>query len=90
MIIIKDENYLSQLFTILSHIRRDKQSVPKKFEKELNDKISLLKTTPYMCRQSIYFDNKDYRDLIYSGYTIIYKIEEEKILILEIFKWQNR
>ncbi len=90
MTIIKDENYLSQLFTILSHIRKDKPSVPKKFERELTEKINLLKISPFMCRQSYYFDDKAYRDLIYSGYSIIYKIEEEKIIILEIFKWQNR
>ncbi len=34
--------------------------------------------------------DKAYRDLIHQGYTVIYKVEEEKILILEIFKWQQR
>ena len=37
-----------------------------------------------------YFEDKAYRDMIYQGYTIIYKVEKEKILILEIFKWQNK
>jgi len=27
--------------------------------------------------------------MIYEGYTIIYKVESDKILILDIFKWQN-
>ena len=90
MIIIKDENYLSQLFTLLSYIGKDKQSASKKFEEELNNKINLLKTSPFMCKQSNYFEHEAYRDLVYSGYTIIYKVEEEKIIILEIFKWQNR
>lgn len=34
--------------------------------------------------------DRAYRDMIYQGYTIIYKVEKEKILILEIFKWQNK
>jgi len=90
MNIIKDSVFVLQLFKILQHIKKDKITPVKKFEKELNDKILLLKENPNMCRKSIYFEDEVYRDLIYSGYTIIYKIEEEKILILEIFKWQNR
>jgi plasmid stabilization system protein ParE len=90
MKIIKDEYFLKQLFKILKIIIKDKKSPAKKFEKEINDKLELLKENPQMCRKSHYFEDVSYRDLIYSGYTIIYKIEEEKILILEIFKWQNR
>jgi len=90
MIIEKKPKFVFGLAKILRYIKKDKIAPVKKFEKELNNKISLLKQNPQMCRKSIYFENDFYRDLIYSGYTIIYKIEEEKILILEIFKWQNR
>ncbi|MEA1982788.1 MAG: type II toxin-antitoxin system RelE/ParE family toxin [Campylobacterota bacterium] len=90
MIIVKDDVYLEQLFNILRTIKKDNKTPAIKFEKELSDKIELLKDNPQMCRQSNYFQSVDYRDLIYSGYTIIYKVEEEKILILEIFKWQSR
>ncbi len=41
-------------------------------------------------RAFFYMEDKAYRDMIYQGYTIIYKVEKEKILILEIFKWQNK
>ena len=39
---------------------------------------------------SYYFDEKAYRDMIHQGYTIIYKVDKERIIILEIFKWQER
>jgi len=90
MTIIHDSEYIQQLFNILRMIHKDKPSITKKFEQELNERLELLKLNPYMCRQSNYFDDKLYRDLIYFGYTVIYKIEHEKILILEIFKWQDR
>ncbi len=45
---------------------------------------------PYQYRQSLYFEDESYRDLVYQGYTIIYKVEEERVLILEIFKWIER
>ena len=43
-----------------------------------------------MCRPSIYFKDIKYRDLIFKGYTVIYKVEEDEIKILDIFKWQDR
>ena len=43
-----------------------------------------------MCRQSLYFEDDRYRDLIFKGYTIIYKVEDDTIKVLDIFKWQER
>ena len=85
MTIIRDKLYSYQLANILKYILRDKASPVKKFKKEVDDKIDSLIENPLMCRKSHYFEDEAYRDLAYSGYTIIYKIEEEKIIILEIF-----
>ncbi|MFA6138542.1 MAG: type II toxin-antitoxin system RelE/ParE family toxin [Sulfurimonas sp.] len=90
MTIIRDIEYLTQLFKILAYIKKDKLSSAKKFEKELNNKIKALIHSPYQHRKSYYFEDEAYRDLIYIGYTVIYKVEYERILILEIFKWQER
>lgn len=53
-------------------------------------KMDLIRDAPFMCRQSHYFQDEAYRDLILKGYTIIYKIENKTIKILDIFKWQDR
>ncbi len=90
MNIVRDIVFLNALFKILSYIKKDKITPVKKFQKELNDKIKLLKTNPQMCKKSIYFDDDKYRDLTYKGYTIIYKVTQDKILILDIFKWQDK
>lgn len=90
MNIIKDTLFVTQLFSILKYIAKDKKSSAKEFEKELNKKIRNLVEFPYKYRQSIYFENDSYRDLIYKGYTIIYKVEEKRVVILEIFKWIKR
>ena len=71
-------------------IAKDKKSASKKFNKDLNDKINLLLDSPFMCRKSIYFEDIKYRDLIFKGYTIIYKVEDDVIKVLDIFKWQDR
>jgi len=90
MRIIKDRLFREQLFGILKFIAHDKLSASKKFEHELNRLIKNLVDNPYKMRASYYFEDKTYRDLIYQGYTVIYKIETEQILILEIFKWQEK
>ena len=90
MTIEKKPRFLRELVSILRLIRQDKVSASVQFEKQLNKKIKNLLDFPYQYRASYYFDDKVYRDLIHQGYTVIYKVEEERIIILEIFKWQNR
>jgi hypothetical protein len=40
--------------------------------------------------KSVYFEDENYRDLIHEGYIIIYKIESDTIVILDIFKWIDK
>ena len=90
MIIIRDIRFSMQLLSILKYIAKDKKSAAVDFESELNQKIKDLVYFPLRYRTSFYIEDEAYRDMIYQGYTIIYKVEKEKILILEIFKWQNK
>jgi len=85
-----ESTFAEPLLAILKNITKDKKSAAKKFKNDLKEKIDLLRDEPFMCRQSHYFQDKAYRDLTFKGYTIIYKIENETIKILDIFKWQNR
>lgn len=82
-----ESNFEQSLLSILDYIATDKLSASIKFRKELQHKISLLRDNPYLHRKSIYFEDEAYRDLIYKGYTVIYKISKDIIIILEIFKW---
>ena len=90
MKIVIEIGFSEPLLKILTTIAKDKISASRKFYKDLREKINLLLESPFMCRPSIYFEDKKYRDLIFKGYTIIYKVEESKIKVLDIFKWQDR
>ena len=90
MIIEKKRTFLKALQKILIFIGQDKSSAALNFEKELNKKIENIVSFPYKYRKSYYFEDESYRDLIYKGYTIIYKIDEQTIKILDIFKWQDK
>ena len=90
MKIIYEESFLVSLLQILQFIAKDKKSASVKFKNDLKNKILLLKESPLMCRNSIYIDDKKYHDLVFKGYTTIYKIDEEVIKVLDIFKWEDR
>ena len=87
MIIIHKPTFSNQLKQILKYIARDKPSASMNFKNELKKKINLIPDNPYKYRKSIYFSNKNIRDMIYKGYTVNYKVNLQKnqIEILRIF-----
>ncbi|MEA3490501.1 MAG: type II toxin-antitoxin system RelE/ParE family toxin [Campylobacterota bacterium] len=74
---------------IISFIALDSVNRAHFFKKQLDTKIANLTCFPYKYRQSIHHTNKDVRDLIYKGYTIVYRVsvQKETIEIIDIFKW---
>jgi plasmid stabilization system protein ParE len=87
--ILKKRKFLKNFSQIFEYIAKDKPFSAKNFKKSLYDKFENLKIFPKMYRKSIYIDDENYRDLIHTGYTVIYKIENDKIIILDIFKWSE-
>ena len=89
MIIEKKPKYLLHLLSILKYIATDKPSAAQKFVKELEQKLSNLILFPLQYKASFYIPSENYRDMVFEGYTIIYKVKTDKIIIIDIFKWQN-
>jgi plasmid stabilization system protein ParE len=91
MKIIRSRKFQINLLLALQYIAKDKVSASKNFQKELDKLIKSIPNFPYKHRQSIYFDDKNVRDLIYKKYTINYEVnlEENSIEILNIFN-QNK
>jgi len=87
MTIIHKPTFLKQLKEILEYIAQDKPSASMKFKNDLKERINLLPNNTIMYRESIYFNDKNIRDMIYKGYTIIYRIRpiKQEIEILRIF-----
>lgn len=87
MKIIRSRRFQINLLITLQHIAKDKVSASKNFQKELDKLINNIPNFPFKYRQSIYFNDKNIRDLIYNKHTINYEInlEENRIEILNIF-----
>jgi len=92
MEIIYEEQFKCALNEIVSYIAKDKLSASINFKKNLKSKIETIIDNPKMYRASLYYPHENYRDLIFKGYTTIYKIDEIEgvIKILDIFKWIER
>ena len=87
MQINRSSKYKNELFQILDYIAQDKFTASENFKIELDNLIDDIPIFPYKYRPSIYFNNDNIRDMIYKGYTVIYKINlpENSIDIVRIF-----
>ena len=79
--------YQVKLISILTYIAEDKTSASKKFLLALDQQINNLPSFPYKYKQSIYFEDKNIRDMTYKKYTINYHVNlnNDSIDILNIF-----
>jgi len=91
MKITRSRKFQINLLIILQNIATDKVSASRNFQKELDKLIKNIPNFPYKYRQSIYFNDKNVRDLTYKKHTINYEVnlENNTIEILNIFN-QNK
>ncbi|RLA75203.1 MAG: type II toxin-antitoxin system RelE/ParE family toxin [Epsilonproteobacteria bacterium] len=80
----------SKKYYLISHLTVKNRAIL--FKKQLDLAIGNLVYFPYKYRQSIHYNDKEVRDLIFKGYTIIYRIDisKDQIAIVDIFKWADR
>ncbi len=87
-----DKEFEENFETIFVYIAEDRVSAAKNFKKELFKRIKNIPHFPYKYRESIYFKNENIRDMIFKGYTIVYKVDvqENIIVIVDIFNQNKR
>ena len=82
-IVIKPDA-LKDLDEIERYIKRDSKFYAEKTIIEINDKIENLKYFPYLGRYVPEFNSKNYRELIYKSYRIIYLFDSNNIYIVRV------
>jgi len=87
MKIIHTPTFSKQLKEIIAYIAKDKPVASINFKNALKESINNIPNTPCKYRKSIYFKDKNIRDMIFKGYTIVYRVKprKEEIEILRIF-----
>lgn len=89
MKILFKESFLQRLENQIEYISLDSPKRARKFKNELLSRIKEISDNPYKYRKSIYFDNSEIRDLIFKGYTIVFRINEDQIEIFGFVKYQK-
>ena len=75
MVIKRTSLFRQQFFDIVFYIAKDKVSASQNFKSDINKLIKELPNFPFKYRKSYYYENENIRDLIYKGYSIIYKVD---------------
>ncbi|HBY67806.1 MAG TPA: type II toxin-antitoxin system RelE/ParE family toxin [Flavobacteriaceae bacterium] len=76
----------------VEYIAEDKPQAARKFKKDILKTIKELEALPYKHRKSIYFDDENIRDLVFKGYTIVYRVKpkEECIEVFGLLKYEDK
>jgi len=92
MRIIFKDTFLQRLSRQIDYIASDSPKRARKFKNDVLNEIRRIPDMPYANRKSIYFDNDQIRDLIFKGYTIVYRInkEDQSIEIFGFTKYQDK
>ena len=81
-----DDRFIKDLNDIESFIALDNLERAEKFKNDIIDKISSLDFMPKRCRKSTLANDESIRDLIFKGYIIVFKIQNDTIKVLYIYK----
>src|SRR3989304_7447641 len=89
MKIIFKDTFISRLERQIDYISRDSPSRARKFKDELLASIRAILSNPFRHRKSIYFNDHHLRDLIFKGYTIVFRIKPDTIEVFGFVNYQN-
>jgi len=90
MKIIYKDSFVNRLENQIDFIAVNNPLRAKKFKQELVSRIKDIKYNPLSFRKSIYFDNSNIRDLIFKGYTIVFRINNNVIEVFGFVKYQDK
>lgn len=89
MKIVFKDTFIIRLENQIEYISIDSPKRARKFKSEILNRIKEIPTNPYRYRKSIYFEEESIRDLIFKGYTIVFRIADENIEIFGFVKYQK-
>lgn len=89
MKIIFKDTFINRLENQLHFIANDSPRNARRFQTELFKLIKEIPSNPFRYRKSIYFNDPSIRDLIFKGYTIVFRINDQVIEVFGFVKYQN-
>lgn len=89
MKVVFKDTFVVRLEKQIEYISLDSPERARKFKNELIKKIKEIPKRPMSFWKSIYFDNEMIRDLIFKGYTIVFRVSDSRIEVFGFVKYQQ-
>ncbi len=89
MKVVFKDTFLYRLVSQIEYISLDSPARARRFKSDLFNRIKEILSNPYQFRKSIYFEDETIRDLIFKGYTIVFRITKENIEVFGFVKHQK-
>jgi len=89
MKVVFKETFIIRIESQIEYISLDSPTRARKFKSDLLKRIKEIPTNPYRYRKSVYFEDETIRDLVFKGYTIVFRITEDNIEVFGIVKYQK-
>jgi len=89
MRILFKDTFVYRLEKQLDYISIDSPANARRFKNDLLKLIKTITSNPLKHRKSIYFDDQNIRDLIFKGYTIVFRINNKTIEVFGFVKCQH-
>jgi plasmid stabilization system protein ParE len=89
MKIVFKDTFVNRLENQLDYIALDSPANARRFKNDLLKLIKSIPSNPYKHRKSIWFDDQNIRDLIFKGYTIVFRINIKTIEGFGFAKYQH-
>jgi plasmid stabilization system protein ParE len=89
MKIVFKDTFIIRLEKQIEFIAIDSPKRARKFKTDLFGKIKEIATNPYLYRKSIYFEDENIREMIFKGYTIVFRITQTRLEIFGFVKYQK-
>jgi len=83
------DTFVIRLEKQLDYIALDSPANARRFKNDLLKMIINIPSNPLKNRKSIWFDDQNIRDLIFKGYTVVYRINNNTIEVFGFVKYQN-
>ena len=83
--------FIDQLNDQVDFIARDKPTAARKFKNDILKEVKQIGQRPFSFRHSDYFEEENYRDMVFKGYKVVFKIDEEKdtVFVLGLVNMQK-
>jgi len=76
------DSFSEKLSDVVDFIAEDKPKAARKFKTNILKEINKLAKFPFQYKKSMYFENDLIRDMVFKGYTVIYRVNPEKNMLL--------